>query len=108
MTVSAGVEGLDRLHDATDAVQAVLTSPETAAAAAALVAAAGRPRIPRDTGALASSEWVAATAGGAVLDYTALHAVPVHALRPWIPDAIAAAEADILDLYSTRVLAEWD
>jgi hypothetical protein len=101
------VAGVVELRAACDKVAAALTAPATAAAAARAVAEAGRPNIPRDTGALARSETVTATATGARLDYTAYHALPVHTLRPWVPAAIDAAEPTILALYTDSAATAW-
>jgi hypothetical protein len=105
VNVSADVSGVPELVSACTRVAAVLTDPGTAADAAATIAAAGTP--PRDTGALQASETITPTVGGARLDYTARHALPVHIIRPWLPAAIAAAETHILELYTDRATAAW-
>lgn len=105
--MGVAVAGTDELAAAAQRVADVLADPETATDAAALVADAARPNIPRDTGKLAASELLTPTATGAVLEYLAPYAVPVHARQPWLPDAIAAAEAPILDLYTDRATTAW-
>jgi hypothetical protein len=107
MNLTAEVAGVPELVDALAAVSEVLTSSDTATAATRAVAVAGRPNIPRDTGALQASEQVTATSTGARLDYSARYALPVHILRPWLPAAIATAETDILNVYTDRAALAW-
>jgi hypothetical protein len=107
VNVTAEVSGVPELLDALTAVGEVFTSSDTAAAATRLVAVAGRPNVPRDTGALQASEQVTATSTGARLDYAVRYALPVHILRPWLPAAIAAAETEILALYTDHATAVW-
>jgi hypothetical protein len=105
--MDVAVSGTDELAAAAQRVADVLTSSETATAAAVILADAARPQVPRKTGKLAASEMVTPTTAGAVLEYAVPYAVPVYALRPWLPDAIAQAEAPILDLYTDHALTAW-
>ena len=66
----------------------------------------GYARIPRRTGALSNTVrteptavGVTITAGGNGVDY----AIPVHALNPFLTDALTAHEADVVDLYVGQV-----
>lgn len=107
MSFTATVSGVDELVAACDAVIAAITSSDTAAEAAALVGDAARPNVPVVTGRLASSEQITPTTTGATLEWAAPYALAVHARRPWLPAALAEAEAPITELYTSRIDAAW-
>lgn len=105
--LSVGLSGLDDLDDSIAAVIQALTDPQTAARAAALIAASARPLVPVDTGELAASERVGQSGTGAQLVYAARHAPIVHARAPWLGEAITAAVPELEQLYARQATDAW-
>lgn len=104
-SVGVDLTGLDDLQASLVAVTEALRDPATAQAAARLVAGAATP--PTDTGRLAASEQVSATATGARLEYAAPYAVIVHAAQPWLGEAITATVDQLVALYAETTHTAW-
>lgn len=78
-----------------------LTAAHTAAAR--LVEAAARPRIPVATGRLAASGRPTGDRTSSRVDYPVDYAAPVHALRPWIPPTIDQVRVDVAGIFRDHV-----
>jgi hypothetical protein len=106
VTLTASVEGVDRLVDTLDDAARRLVELAPSPAAGDLLVAAAIPVTPRDKGDLVKT--VAATvvdqdhvlvAGGGVVDYAAI----VHANRPWLADTIRDRTDQVIDTVDNQV-----
>lgn len=106
MSLTADVEGVDRLADTLAAASAELLDLNLTPLGTALVDAA-LPRTPRRTGKLAQTvrasvvdQTVTLTAGAAGVDY----ATYVHAANPWLAKTITDQTDRAADLVTTQVV----
>lgn len=101
MSLTASVEGVDRLVDTLDDAGRRLVDLAPPDQAGDVLVAAAIPTTPRDKGLLVQTvqatvvdQDLILTAGGGVVDYAAI----VHADRPWLADTIRDQADRITDL----------
>jgi hypothetical protein len=106
VSLTASVEGADRLVATLDDAATALTGLQPAPQAADVLVATAVPITPRDKGDLVQTvaatvvdQDLVLTAGGGVVDYAAI----VHATRPWLADTIRDRTDQVIDTVDNQV-----